>query len=391
MGSFFGDSDDSFVAALQVEDRDKLDELIERSKAREVGEVSGATLYDENGTVFAVEDDTIVVAGSRALLEGSARAPRRRRRARRGHTFEQGLEGLPDDAIARVYADVQALLEGDPDTREARKVEWIGALRTLGLTASVSEDAIEIDFDLRTDSDGLTEEDLPIASGSESPDIVKRSGEIGVGIRNIAQTVKFVEAAAQAIDPSGYGDYAAAKRTIEKRLGVDIDADLIDQLNGDLSATISLDGDFGVRAELDDPAAFQRTLAKVADTLPAVAEGAGLNDVAIVKPKRGEDFYALAEPDGDSIVFGVVDEAFVLANDPGAPGSSQPRVRAPCGAPRARWSWRPTPRSSPTSCSPRSSPLELPPGVLTKPLGDLTGSVAADTDGLTGRLSLEIE
>ena len=138
-----------------------------------------------------------------------------------------------------MYADVQALLEGDPDTREARKVEWIGALRTLGLTASVSEDAIEIDFDLRTDSDGLTEEDLPIASGSESPDIVKRSGEIGVGIRNIAQTVKFVEAAAQAIDPSGYGDGVAVKRTIEKRLGVDIDADLIDQPNGDLSATIS--------------------------------------------------------------------------------------------------------------------------------------------------------
>ena len=62
-----------------------------------------------------------------------------------------------------------------------------------------------------------------------------------------------------------------------------------------------------------------------------MAEGAGLDDVAIVKPKRGEDFYALAEPDGDSIVFGVVDEAFVLDNDPAR--------RAACDRESERRAW----------------------------------------------------
>ena len=128
--------------------------------------------------------------------------------------------------------------------------------------------------------------------------------------------MKFAESAGQAVDPAGFGDYAKAKATIDKQLGVSLDDDLIGQLTGDVSASISLDGKFGVRADLKDPQAFKRTLAKVADVLPSFAEGAGFGKVTLAKPKGGQKFYALAQPDGDRVVFGVVDDVLVVANDP---------------------------------------------------------------------------
>ena len=94
--------------------------------------------------------------------------------------------------------------------------------------------------------------------------IVERPGEIGIGVRDIGQIESFVETVAQAIVPSDYGDFAAAKTQLEKQLNVDLEKDVLAQLSGDISASISLSGDFGLRAEPKDPAAFKRTLAKVA-------------------------------------------------------------------------------------------------------------------------------
>ena len=124
--------------------------------------------------------------------------------------------------------------------------------------------------------------------------MVERPGEIGIGVRDIGQIESFAETVAQAIVPSGYGEFAAAKTQLEKQLGVDLEKDVLDQLSGDISASVSLSGDFGLSAEPKDPAAFKRTLAKVAPVLPDVVDGAGLGPVALSKPKKGQDLYALA-------------------------------------------------------------------------------------------------
>ena len=179
---------------------------------------------------------------------------------------------------------------------------------------TAKDNAIDIDFRARTEGD-LSDEDLPIASGDEAPPVIKRPGEIGLGIRDLAHIVHFAENAGQSIDPSGFGDYERAKKTIDKQLGVSLDDDLIAQLTGNVSATVALDGGFGVRAELKDPQAFEKTLAKVADVLPSFAEGAGFGTVALSKPKAGQKFYALAQPDGDAVIFGVVNGVLVVAND----------------------------------------------------------------------------
>ena len=231
--------------------------MLEKSGAADKGEQSGATIYEEGGTEFAVDGSTVVFAGSREQLNQAL--------ARHGgddsldeDTFNSGLEGVGDDGIAQGYLNLQSLLSGSEGARAARKVKWIAAVEAIGLNAKVQEDAITIDFRIRTNPDGLTDADLPIAPGDEAPPIVDRDGEIGIGFRGLDQTVGFVETVAQAVAPSDYGDYAAAKTQLERKLGVDVEKDILGQLSGDISASISLDGKFGIRVEPKDPAAFDR-------------------------------------------------------------------------------------------------------------------------------------
>jgi Protein of unknown function (DUF3352) len=398
VASLIGSSDaEDFVIALQAKDKGALDDLIEKTAPEETGEVAGATKYKDSGTNFAVEDDLVVIAPSEEELDQALE-----RADGDDHldtdTFEAGLDGLPGSALARVYADLEALLASQPGGERARRVEWIGALRTLGLTATARDDGVEVEFNLRTDPAGLTDEDLPMATGDDSPPVIRRDGEIGFGIRDLAHIVRFAEAAGEAIDPSGFADYARAKQTLDARLDISIDDDLIGQLTGDVSASVALDGGFGVRAELEDPAAFERTLAKIADVLPVFAQGAGLGAVTIEKPAAGEGLYALRQTDGDAVVFGVLDGVLVVA------GSLQ----------RARELASEQPElvdGAEGAVALRSDAEELANAVVgefgerfgvtgfeafgaqlfTGPLEDLTGSMSASTNGLRGRITLGIE
>ena len=393
-GSFLDGSDqNSFVAAIQVSDEDKLGDLIDKTGVEEKGEQSGAKIYDADGTEFAVDGDTVVFAGSRELLN----------QALERHdgddtldedTFDEALEGVGNDGILRAYVNVQALLASSEDTKDARKVKWIGALRNLGLNASLQDDAIDVAFRVTTDEEGLTDEDLPIAPGPEAPPVVERAGEIGIGVRDIGQIEGFVETVVQAIDPSGYGDFAAAKAQLEKQLDVDLEKDLLDQLSGDISASVSLSGDFGVRSEPKDPAELKRTLVKVAPVLPTVVNGAGLGPVALEKPKKGEDLYALAQPDGDGVVFGVVNGVFVLANDANRAGRLATEEPTPVPGAEGSVVLKADAEQLAASLVKQLGGFGIPKPLVAafiKPLDELTGSLHAETDGLSGKLRLTLD
>jgi Protein of unknown function (DUF3352) len=386
-----------FVAAIQTTDKAALEHLLDKSHSRKTGDVAGATEYEQRGSVFAVDGDVVVFAGTTELLDQALE-----RADDDNHldpdTFEDALEGLPESAAARVYADMEALLAGDPGTMGARRLKWIGALRTLGVTASADEDEVELQMNLRTDPAGLSDEDLPIAAGDESPPVLARDGEIGFGIRDPAQIIDFAEATAQALNPSGFGEYEQAKQTLDTRLDISIDDDLFGQLTGDASASVALDGSFGVRAEVEDPARLERTLAKIADVLPSFARGAGLGPVMIQKPTGGEGLYTLAQPDGDGVVFGVSDDVLVVASDQG-------RARVLAGE-------DPEPVDGAEGAVTMSADAqELANAVVdqfgeqlgvsglqafgaqlfTGPLEDMSGWMSASTEGLRGRFSLGIE
>jgi hypothetical protein len=391
VASFLGESeDDDSVAAIQVEDTDALDRLIDETKPEEHGEVAGATVYEDDGTFFAVEDDMVVLGGSRELLEAALE-----RADGDDHfdveTFEESLQGLPDEALARVYFDVQGLLEQDPDAAATRRVEWIGALRTLGMTAAVADDSVDVEFNLRTAGEGLTEEDLPLAAGDEAPQVVQEPGEIGFGLRDPSQVVAFVESAFQALDPQGFGDYEAGKRAVSQRFDVDVDEDVFAQLTGDLSVSVAVDGSFGARAEVEDPDAFARTVDRLADALPRLGSGLG---VTSVRP-RG-DLYEVRLADGDRFVFGMSDDVLVVGSDAARArrmGSAQPSDVPGAGgslvaaADAERVAVRVLDRLGPQ--------LGLGgifgAGLFARPLDDLTGSVASSTEGMRGSFSLTLD
>ncbi|HMJ95879.1 MAG TPA: DUF3352 domain-containing protein [Thermoleophilaceae bacterium] len=395
--SFTGSSGNTaFVAALQAKDEGALADLIDKTKPNKTGEESGATLYDDNGTVFAVKGDTVVFAGDKQqLTQALKRADGDNHLDEAG--FDKGLEGLPGSALARVYTDLEALLKSDPGTAQARSIKWIDALRTLGVTVVAKNDSIDVDFRVRTDG-GLSDADLPIAPGDEAPGVIKQDGEVGLGIRDLAHIVKFGENAGQAVDPAGFGDYAKAKATIDKQLGVSLDDDLIGQLTGNVSSSISIDGKFGVRAQLKDPRAFERTLAKVADVLPSFAEGAGFGTVGLSKPKGSQKFYALAQPDGDGVVFGVVGDVLVVANDPAR--AAQLADAQPATVPGAKGS---VVLSTDAGQIVNALLGQFGPALglgdlgglggalFTRPLGDLNGFMSASTDELRGKFTLGID
>jgi hypothetical protein len=393
--AFSGDSN-AFVAAIRAKDKGKLDDLIDKTKPKKTGEASGATLYNENDTVFAVKDDLVVFASDEAQLKAALeRADGDNHFDEDG--FDEGLKDLPDGALVRTYTDIEAILKNDPSSAAARRVKWIGALRQLGLTVTAKDDALVVDFRVRTEGD-LSDEDLPIAPGDESPPVIRRPGEIGLGIRDLAHIVHFGESAGQSIDPAGFGDYEQAKKTIDKQLGVSLDNDLIAQLTGNVSATVALDGGFGVRADLKDPRAFERTLAKVADVLPSFAEGAGFGTVGLSKPKGSEKFYALAQPDGDAVIFGVVGDVLVVATD--AKRAAALASEEPTAVPGASGSVTVSADAEQLvnallkqfgSAFGLGDTGALGTGLFTRPLSDLNGHVSASTDELRGKLTLGVE
>jgi hypothetical protein len=408
-GSLFAGGDEEFVAAIQVPDESKLGDLVENAKPTRVGEASGTTVYLENGTFYAPDGDVLVLAGSRELLEDAL--------ARKGgdgrldeETFEQGFEGLPDDPLARLYVNVEALLDGEPDTLEAlvesllggdfdirgaSKVKWVGALRTFGATASANDNGIEIEFNLRTESEGLSDEDLPVAPGEGSPKVVTRpGGEINIGVRGVDRIIELVEDVYQATDPSGYGDYSAAKRGAEERYGVDIDRDLFGQL-GDVSLSIAVTGGFALRAELEDPATFKRALARISDVLPDVAEFISGESATLERPARGEDLYELTLSGGDTLALGVVNDVFVLAGN--SARARELATATPRAVPGARGAVVLSADAEQLAndildeIGPLDLPFNIDPKIFTPPLEELTGSVLADTEGLHGEILLRIE
>jgi hypothetical protein len=387
--SFLSDTDDDFVAVLEVKDTEALDRLIDKTKPEKQGEVAGATVYDDDGTVFARAGDTVVFAGSRARLEAALE----RSDAGEGMdlaSFEDGLDGLPEDALARAFFDVRALLDQDPDARQARKVEWVSALRTLGMTASVEDDSANIEFNLKAEGD-LSDEDLPLASGDEAPSVLQRDGEVGIGIRDPSQIVTFFESALGAVEPQSFGDYEAGKQAISQRYGVDLDKDLFGQLTENMSVSLAVDGSFGARAEVKDPQAFAETVNKAARALPQLGSGLGFTGVS-----RAGELYEGRLADGGRIFFGMRDDVFVVASDRARAlelGTQQPtKVEGAEGSLVMAADAEQVGLRLLQQLGPQLGAGGLfGGGLFARPLDALSGSVSSSTDGMRGRFSLSLD
>lgn len=385
--SILGD-EERFVAAIQTEDGDTLQELVERD-SEEIGQAGGATIYraDDEDTVAGVKEDVLVLASSEDLLR-EALEQREGDDRLREEDFEDALEGLPEDAIARVYGDLEALIGDDPETEAARRVPWVASLRTLGATLTVQEEALALDLVLNTDPEGLSPQELPIATGAEPPEVVASEGEISIGIREASQIFTFARQAQQAVDAESAAQLRLVLRQIEEQVGVDVE-ELVRQFRGSTTVTVEPGGGFGVRAELADPDDFEESLARIARELPEIAAMAGVENLGVA---REGDFFAASTPEGTAVVFGVVGDVFVLADDPDRAGRLASAEPEPVEGAQGSVVVRANAEQVANRILGRVGGIEgLGASLFTGPLGELSGFLHAEEDRLRGSFTLQIE
>ena len=383
------ESDTPFVMAIETEDAGKLEDLMTED-ARDAGESEGYDIYQgqEDDTWIALKDEVLVLSNSEETLK-DALAQRGADDRLTEDDVSAAFEDLPEDAPIKAYVNVQELLAASPEAEKALEVEWVDRIETFGLSADASDDGIALDWSVRTDPEGLTDDDLPLASGTEAPQVLERddgSAEIVLGLRDPSQVVDFALATAEVVDPAGYAEFQSGKQQAERRLGVNIDEDVIAQFTGDVSAVVSIDGKFGVRAELDDAGAFERTLAKIANRLPQLSDD-------IVLAKAGGRFYTLDAGDGKRYALGIAEGALVVASD--LPLASQVATRPLTDAEGQEGAFvaaADAEQVANAALARLAGGLQgLGGSLFTGPLGDLLTSTSVSTDGLTGRLELKIE
>ncbi len=386
-----GRKDNEFVGSLKAKDKDKLVSLVKKQGAKDDGDKNGAKLYkDNNGAEFAIKDDVLVVAGSKPILE-AALARRDGDSHMAQDTFDKGVEGLPKDALVRVYADVAGLIRSDPASKDAQRIKWVNSLTTLGATLQTRDDAVNVDFKLKA-KPGLTDSDLPVAAGDKAPGVVERNGEVGFSLRDPSQLIKFAQSAAQAVSPASFGQYTAGKTQIQQRYHVNLDTDVIDQLNDDMATTTSVNGKSSSRVELKDPAAFKRTLKKIAPALPDLSSGAA----AISLPKNGQDLYGLSMRGGRKFVFGVIGKVFVVSNSAADAKSFAAESPTQIGDAKGAGVLKADAEQVANAALARLGPRLGLGGafgtrLFTRPLGALNGSVSSTTSGMSGKLTLGLD
>ena len=295
-----------YVVAWNVKDGEKFKELIKREgDSRESGEVGGETAYEsDDGSVVVLKGDTLVGANDRPALEAALE----QKDGDGGLTedkFNAALEGLPDDALVRVYGDAQKLLEADPATATARRVKWVGGLRTFGATATAEGDGVAIDA--RVNTEGVGEQDLPLAPDDDKQAEVPRERDFGVALRNARQLFHFIENTAKAVDPEGFTQFETGKKAIGAQLGIDVDGDLVEQFTKTTAVVGGVDGTWAVRSEVENPL-------KMVDTLNQMTEKGRAGDLRFTE--AGDDLVLATDEDGDRFYFGIKNGVLVGSQDP---------------------------------------------------------------------------
>lgn len=387
-------SNSQIVAAIQVKDKGKLSKMLSgESDIHKDGKANDATLYKSSGdTTELAQDGDVLVIGSTRQQAVAAVQQRARDDRLTEDQFNSGLSGLPSDAIFRLYVNAQALLGGSPTSATARKVKWVGALRTVGMTASSQNDGIAFDFNAKTDPSQLSDSDLPIASGAASPPVPAKSGEVGVGFRGLAQTERWAEHVAQVVNPSGYAGFLKSKRQLSSRLGLNIDKDIVAQLSGNSSWTMDGSGNYAFRAEPKDPAAFRHTLTKFSRVVPRFADGAGLKGARLT---RAGNLFKLTGRDGKTIYYGMVGKVFAASNSAArlaqiASASPQP-VPGAKGAMSFNADVGRLVSQAISQAAGGGLGGAFGGSLVTAPLGALTGWASLSTGGITGHLHLAIK
>jgi hypothetical protein len=408
------DDDEAFVAALDTGDDERLRGLVGKLGVGDGVEHRGATVFD----AVAIDGPTLLVGSEPQALMAAIDRERDDRGAS-ADTIDAALgDEATADALVRSFGTGAALLQL-PDVRAAVEDPWIRALRGYGLVVELEQDAIEARARVRTDPDGLRDEDLPLETGSDSPAVGREDGVINAGNRNQSRTTVFLARLARRAFPDSR--FVREVEALERDLGIRFEDEVLAQFNGPSASLAAPDGAFAAVSDLADADRMRELLPRLAPRLPAILRGLqGLGNSGLVAlllfapdaplvpgaldalsaaikvvPLGGDDDEELlfridglnesaaGEPafaGPGQIVFGMIGDRFVVASDERrAREAAEMETEQPDGAEGAAAAWADLSTFDADDI-----------GLETAPLGELVGSLEASTEGLEGRLRIEV-
>jgi hypothetical protein len=301
------------VVAMRLKEPLKMKQTLLRQPGfRGRGTSSGVRIYENPATqrYAAVVGDALVAATDRDILE-QALAMHRSDNRMHESGFNRDLAGLPKGALARVSADPRTMLGADERLRPALNVKWLSSMRRLGATLKALGDGVALDVRIATDAGVIGDGDLPFAPRPGPLPLIGGKGDVQVGVREPGRLLRLAIATWRAIAPR----QAARLKAIEPP-GVDLERQFPRHLTdtGVLAYNPST-RDFAARAAIREASDVKAGLDQLAPVLPEVAALFGVRGVGVATPEVGENFYALANPNGRTLVFGVVGAALVVARE----------------------------------------------------------------------------
>ena len=388
---FGGGGSPGFVAALPVDDEDKARDALDKiPEAKDIASVEGGVL--------------LVAETPDALDEARARADDDEGLDQT--TLDEALRGISEDALVRIYADLDdgllRLSEFEPFT----KIPLVDAVTTLG--ASVSFEGSEMHAEALLSTEGVSPEDMPVASGTaDTPDIVRRDGWVSAANTDQSKATVFLLRAVRAAFPDS--DFVRHVETVERERGIDFEQEFLRQFNGPSQSLMTPDGGFAARSVVSDPDRLAETMRKIypdlgrlvedlqglesagmallllfAPDAPAATSVLGSADVKVA-PAAG-DLYrmtGLEGPGPNQIVFGLIDDVFVVAEDESA-------AREIATAPAEPFDGPAGPAVAEAADSALAA-LDSTFGLGLEIISRARGSLEASPDGLRGSLEAELD
>jgi hypothetical protein len=301
--------------------------------------------FFEGDEIFAaVDGEVLVVAAEREALEQALAG----RGGDENLTEEQvgkRLGELPQDAPIRVYGDIGPALEL-PQLERFQGLPWFDALRSFAVALDADAEEIRVDAFLGTDSDRLSDDDLPLATGDDAPEVLDREREIAGGNRDQSRTTVFLLRAVRHAYPTS--TFVREVEELEAELGVDFEEEILRQFDGPSASAVSPDGQtFAARSEVSDPEELAVALDAIAPRLPDLVKGLQglqsqgmallfllapdapvaiqeLGQIEVEQPGSEGELYRVSGLTGDGpseLHFGLVGDVFVV-------GSSEDAARA---------------------------------------------------------------